>query len=204
MVGLRDRAMILLCFAAALRRSELVALDVADLEEHRRGLLVLLRKSKSDQAGEGPDGGGPRRQAEGARRRHGLAAGSGHHGRPRVPRLRPGKALGRPSVRPPVRPRAQGPVCRRRARPGPDRRSLAAVVASRPRPTTPAPTCGPRRSTCATPSSRRRPATWKPETSSGRTPAGGSSDRARARAAVGYRTPGSEASPVSTGQVQSR
>ena len=53
MVGLRDRAMILLCFAAALRRSELVALDVVDLEEHRRGLLVLLRKSKSDQAGEG-------------------------------------------------------------------------------------------------------------------------------------------------------
>ncbi len=30
LTGLRDRAMILLCFAAALRRSELVALDVRD------------------------------------------------------------------------------------------------------------------------------------------------------------------------------
>ena len=61
LVGLRDRAMVLLCFAAALRRSELVALDVADIEEHRRGLTVTLRRSKTDQAGKGkrkgvPDG----------------------------------------------------------------------------------------------------------------------------------------------------
>ena len=53
LAGLRDRALILLCFGAALRRSELVALDVADLEQHRRGLLVRLRKSKTDQAGQG-------------------------------------------------------------------------------------------------------------------------------------------------------
>lgn len=51
--NLRDRALILLCFGAALRRSELVALDVADLEWHRRGLLVRLQRSKTDQAGEG-------------------------------------------------------------------------------------------------------------------------------------------------------
>lgn len=53
MVGLRDRAMILLAFGAALRRSELVALDVADLEQHRRGLLVRLGKTKTDQTGQG-------------------------------------------------------------------------------------------------------------------------------------------------------
>ena len=53
LVGLRDRAMILLCFGAALRRSELVGLDVADLDHHRRGLLVRLGKTKTDQAGRG-------------------------------------------------------------------------------------------------------------------------------------------------------
>ena len=51
--GLRDRAMILLCFGAALRRSELVALDVADLDFQRRGVLVRLGKTKTDQAGRG-------------------------------------------------------------------------------------------------------------------------------------------------------
>lgn len=49
----RDRALILLCFGAALRRSELVALDVANLERHRRGLLVRIGKSKTDQQGMG-------------------------------------------------------------------------------------------------------------------------------------------------------
>lgn len=59
--GLRDRAMILLCFGAALRRSELVALNVEQLEFHRKGLLLRLGRTKTDQAGEGrtvaiPDG----------------------------------------------------------------------------------------------------------------------------------------------------
>lgn len=47
--GLRDRALLLLGFGAALRRSEIVALDVADLEFVRDGLVVLLRRSKTDQ-----------------------------------------------------------------------------------------------------------------------------------------------------------
>jgi integrase len=52
--GLRDRALLLLGFAAALRRSELVALDVSDLEfDPARGLLVTVRKSKTDQDQEG-------------------------------------------------------------------------------------------------------------------------------------------------------
>jgi site-specific recombinase XerD len=51
--GLRDRALLLLGFAGALRRSELVALDVLDLARHPKGLLLTLRKSKTDQAGKG-------------------------------------------------------------------------------------------------------------------------------------------------------
>ena len=52
--ALRDRALLLLGFAAALRRSELVALDVEDLHfDAARGLLVTIRRSKADQEQEG-------------------------------------------------------------------------------------------------------------------------------------------------------
>ena len=51
--GLRDRALLLLGFAAALRRSELVTLDVQDLEFVSEGMLVHLRRSKTDQEGAG-------------------------------------------------------------------------------------------------------------------------------------------------------
>lgn len=51
--GLRDRAILLLGFAGAFRRSELVALNVADLEFCDRGLRVTIRKSKTDQEGIG-------------------------------------------------------------------------------------------------------------------------------------------------------
>ncbi len=51
--GLRDRAMLLLGFAAALRRSELVGLDVGDVAFAKRGLVVTIRRSKSDQEGVG-------------------------------------------------------------------------------------------------------------------------------------------------------
>lgn len=51
--GHRDRALILLGFAAALRRSELVALDFDDIEFVREGLVVHLRRSKTDQEGVG-------------------------------------------------------------------------------------------------------------------------------------------------------
>lgn len=53
LAGIRDKAMILLCFGGAFRRSELVGLDVEDLVWHRKGLLVRLRRSKTDQTGEG-------------------------------------------------------------------------------------------------------------------------------------------------------
>jgi integrase len=51
--GCRDRALLLLGFAGALRRSELVGLDVADVTETTEGLRVSLRRSKTDQEGTG-------------------------------------------------------------------------------------------------------------------------------------------------------
>ena len=51
--GLRDRALLLLGFAGAFRRSELVALDIADLQFCEGGLRIIIRKSKTDQEGQG-------------------------------------------------------------------------------------------------------------------------------------------------------
>ena len=51
--GCRDRALLLLDFAGALRRSELVGLDVAHITEGTDGLTVRLRRSKTDQEGAG-------------------------------------------------------------------------------------------------------------------------------------------------------
>ena len=51
--GIRDRALLLVGFAAALRRSELVALDVDDVEFRAAGMLLDLGKSKTDQEGKG-------------------------------------------------------------------------------------------------------------------------------------------------------
>ena len=50
LAGRRDRALLLLPFAAALRRSELVALDAEDLSfDAACGLKIMIRKSKRDQ-----------------------------------------------------------------------------------------------------------------------------------------------------------
>lgn len=53
LIGLRDRAVILLGFAGAFRRSELVALTADDCTFSKDGLTVTLRGSKTDQTGEG-------------------------------------------------------------------------------------------------------------------------------------------------------
>ena len=50
--GKRDHALLLIGFAGGLRRSELTALDVEDLEEVDDGLIVTLRRSKTDQEGQ--------------------------------------------------------------------------------------------------------------------------------------------------------
>ena len=49
----RDRALLLVGFAGAFRRSELVGLDVGDLEFNREGLIVNIRRSKTDPEGQG-------------------------------------------------------------------------------------------------------------------------------------------------------
>ena len=49
----RDRAMLLIGYGAALRRSEIVGLDVRDIAVHPRGLVVTVRRSKTDQEGLG-------------------------------------------------------------------------------------------------------------------------------------------------------
>ena len=55
-LGARDRAMLLVGFGAALRRSELVALTLGDVETvPGRGLRLLVRRSKTDQQGQGQD-----------------------------------------------------------------------------------------------------------------------------------------------------
>ena len=51
--GVRDRAMLLIGFAALLRRSEIAALDVEDLRFVSGGVEVHIRRSKTDQAGAG-------------------------------------------------------------------------------------------------------------------------------------------------------
>jgi len=54
-VALRDRAVLCLGFASGLRRSNLANLDLADVRFERRGLVVAVRRSKTDQEGRGVD-----------------------------------------------------------------------------------------------------------------------------------------------------
>ena len=51
--GVRDRALLLVGFGGAFRRSELVGLDVSDLAFGANGITVTVRRSKTDQAGAG-------------------------------------------------------------------------------------------------------------------------------------------------------
>jgi site-specific recombinase XerD len=51
--GIRDRALLLIGFAGAFRRSELVSLTVADMEQAQQGLILTLQRSKTDQEGHG-------------------------------------------------------------------------------------------------------------------------------------------------------
>lgn len=51
--GIRDRALILVGFAGAFRRAELVALLHDDIAYVKEGLTILMRRSKTDQQGEG-------------------------------------------------------------------------------------------------------------------------------------------------------
>ncbi len=55
MRDVRNRALLCFGMAGAFRRSELVALNVEDIEEAPRGIIVRVRRSKTDQVGEGAE-----------------------------------------------------------------------------------------------------------------------------------------------------
>jgi site-specific recombinase XerD len=50
---LRDKALILIGFCGGFRRSELVALEYEDVEFVREGVKIFVKRSKTDQSGEG-------------------------------------------------------------------------------------------------------------------------------------------------------
>lgn len=52
-IGIRDRALINFGWASAMRRSEIVALNWDDITYIEEGMQVIIRKSKTDQYGEG-------------------------------------------------------------------------------------------------------------------------------------------------------
>ena len=53
LIDIRDRALILIGFAGAFRRSELVSIEIVDIEFNRDGLTITLRNSITDQEGQG-------------------------------------------------------------------------------------------------------------------------------------------------------
>lgn len=57
--GVRDKALLLLGFSGAFRRSELIGLDVESISFERDGMVVTLKRSKTDQEGQGTKKGIP-------------------------------------------------------------------------------------------------------------------------------------------------
>lgn len=53
LIGIRDRAIILVGWGGAFRRSELVKLDISDVRFDQRGMSLMIRSSKTDQEGKG-------------------------------------------------------------------------------------------------------------------------------------------------------
>jgi site-specific recombinase XerD len=49
----RDKALILIGFSGGFRRSELVSIEFEDLEFTKEGLKIFIKRSKTDQSGEG-------------------------------------------------------------------------------------------------------------------------------------------------------
>jgi integrase len=54
-IGIRNRALLVIGWAGAFRRSEIVNLDLEDITFTRDGLIVHLNRSKTDQKGEGQE-----------------------------------------------------------------------------------------------------------------------------------------------------
>jgi len=53
LTGARDRALILIGYAGAFRRSEIVGMDIGSIRYREEGLTILVARSKTDQRGEG-------------------------------------------------------------------------------------------------------------------------------------------------------
>lgn len=51
--GIRDKAILLVGFSGAFRRSELVSIDIEDIEFEREGMVISMKRSKTDQEGAG-------------------------------------------------------------------------------------------------------------------------------------------------------
>lgn len=51
--GLRDRALLLVGFAGAFRRSEIVAIDCSEIQSLEQGIVIRIGRSKTDQEGKG-------------------------------------------------------------------------------------------------------------------------------------------------------
>ncbi len=86
----RDRALLLVGFAAALRRSELVALTAADAAFTAQGLVVTVHRAKTDQEGRGrligiPPARGPVCPVRALREWLATAAGLKRAGEPAIP-----------------------------------------------------------------------------------------------------------------------
>jgi len=62
-IGVRDRALLLIGFLGAFRRSELVRIGVSDVEVTTDGLIVALGQTKTDPEGQGRKVGIPRGEA---------------------------------------------------------------------------------------------------------------------------------------------
>jgi len=56
---IRDKAMILIGFGGGFRRTELISIDYEDLEFAKEGLKIFIKRSKTDQFGEGMNKGLP-------------------------------------------------------------------------------------------------------------------------------------------------
>lgn len=52
-IGIRDKAILLIGWASAMRRSELVSLNIEDIDFNERGVLIRVSRSKTDQEGKG-------------------------------------------------------------------------------------------------------------------------------------------------------
>jgi integrase len=120
-IDVRDRAILLLGFAAAMRRSEIVALDVADLAFASEGVSVLIRRSKTDQEGAGALLGVPFSAptlicAPCGRYRRGSSNLTKHPGCALVRRLESAFASRGAALRSSRRPDRRPPVCGRRRR----------------------------------------------------------------------------------------